>query len=107
MTNIRRYSANNQPIFITAICHHRKPFLANATEKERLLTVMREVKTEQSFRVLAYVILNDHFHWLIRTESKANFSQIIQSVKLRFTHRYKSSNPYHSLATTLLGSYYS
>ncbi len=50
---------------------------------------MREVKAEIPFRLLAYVILNDHFHCLIRPEADSYFSRIMQSVKLRFTHRWK------------------
>ena len=50
---------------------------------------MREVKAEIPFRLLAYVILNDHFHCLIRPEADSDFSRIMQSVKLRFTHRWK------------------
>jgi len=89
MTDIRRYPANNQPIFITAVCHRRKPILAGASEKELLLSVMREVKANTPFRMLAYAVLDDHFHWLILPEPDGGFSGIMQSVKLRFTHRWK------------------
>ncbi|WP_305907553.1 transposase [Methylomarinum sp. Ch1-1] len=89
MTDIRRYPPINHPVFITAVCHRRNPVLANDADKELLLTVMREVKKEMPFRVLAYVILDDHFHWLIRMDEGHAFSRILQSVKLRFTHRWK------------------
>ncbi|WP_051906914.1 REP-associated tyrosine transposase [Methylomarinum vadi] len=91
MTDIRRYPPDNQPVFITAVCHRRNPVLANDADKELLLTVMREVKAEMAFRVLAYVILDDHFHWLIRVDEKDALSRIIQSVKLRFSHRWKQA----------------
>lgn len=89
MNDIRRYPADNRPVFIAAVCHQRKPILANAPEKELLLSVIREVKAEMPFRLLAYVILDEHFHWLIKPEPDVAFSAIVQSVKLRFTHRYK------------------
>jgi putative transposase len=38
----------------------------------------------------AYVILDDHFHWII-TPGEQNFSAIMQSIKLRFVHRYKKT----------------
>ena len=41
--------------------------------------------------MLAYAILDDHFHWIIKP-ANADFSKIVQSVKLRFTHRYKKFN---------------
>lgn len=88
-TNIRRYRLPGNPVFITAVCHRRNPILGPDTEKERLLAVMREVQAEIPFKMVAYVILSDHFHWLIRPEGDADFSRIMQSVKLRFTRRYK------------------
>jgi len=39
------------------------------------------------FRLIAYVILDDHFHCILRPETGSNFSSILQSIKLRFTHR--------------------
>jgi putative transposase len=89
MTNIHRYYVNNQPVFITAVCNERKPTLKDALDKKALLSIMRKVKTEHHFKMLGYVILDDHFHWLIEPEQKTVFSNIIQSVKLRFTYHYK------------------
>ena len=89
MTNIRRYHLENQAIFITAVCHKRMPNLASEREKNLLLDVMREVKVEMPFRLMAYVILNDHFHCIIRPEAASDFPRIVQSIKLRFTHRWK------------------
>jgi len=88
MTNIRRHYIPKHPVFITAVCNERKPFLKRAQTKELLLSVIREVKTEKRFSMIAYTIMNDHFHWLI-TPADADFSKIVQSVKLRFVHRFK------------------
>ena len=51
---------------------------------------MREVKSSSGFAMNAYVILDDHFHWII-TPVGQNFSAIMQSIKLRFVHRYKKA----------------
>ncbi len=90
MTNIRRYDPGNRPVFITAVTYLRKPFLREDGHKELLLAVMREVKASVGFKMHAYVILNDHFHWII-TPGKGSFSKTMQSVKLRFVHRYKKA----------------
>ncbi len=45
MTNIRRYDTTGRPVFITAVCHRRKPYLETDWQKELLLSVMREVKS--------------------------------------------------------------
>lgn len=87
MTNIRRYSSNGAPIFITAITANREPFLRSNENKQLLLDVIREVKSEYGFVMLGYAILNDHFHFLINPK-QADISKIMQSVKLRFTRRF-------------------
>jgi len=89
MTDIRRYYSPNSVVFITAVCHQRRLTLKPAIEKERLLAVMREVKDEIAFSMLAYVILDDHFHCIIKPKAGCSFSRIMQSIKLRFTCRYK------------------
>jgi putative transposase len=88
MTNIRRHYLPKRPVFITAVCVKRKPFLKSAGSKELILSVMREVKTEKPFSMVAFSIMDDHFHWIINPVD-ADFSKIVQSVKLRFVHRYK------------------
>ena len=90
MTNIRRYETTGRPVFITAACYRRKPYLKTDWQKELLLSVMREVKLSSGFAMHAYVILEDHFHWII-TPVGQNFSAIMQSIKLRFVHRYKKA----------------
>jgi putative transposase len=90
MTNIRRYDPGNAPVFITAVSHNHLPLLRLDENKVLLLSVIREVKAETNFQMLAYVILDDHFHWLIQM-ANGDFSKIMQSVKLRFTRRLKRS----------------
>ena len=88
MTNIRRYETTGRPVFITAVCYRRRLHLKTDAQKELLLSVMRKVKNTSGFSMLAYVILDDHFHWFV-TPGNDGFSRIMQSVKLRFTHRCK------------------
>ena len=89
MTNIRRHYVPNTAIFITSVCYKRHPILKPRWCKELLLEVLREVKDNRPYQMLAYVILDDHFHLLIKPDQKQSFSKIIQSVKQRFSHRYK------------------
>ncbi|TDY04224.1 REP-associated tyrosine transposase [Thiohalophilus thiocyanatoxydans] len=87
MGQIRRYHVADIPVFITAVCHNRYPYLKPETNKQLILSVMREVKVEMDYRMLGYVILDNHFHWIIKPEGSNDFSRIMQSVKLRFTRR--------------------
>ena len=90
MTNIRRYDPTGGPVFITAVCHRRVPYLKTDWQKELLLSVMREVKSSSGFAMNAYVIMDDHFHWII-TPRKQNFSMIMQSIKLWIINGHRST----------------
>jgi putative transposase len=51
------------------------------------------VKRKYSFEIFAYVLLPDHFHWIIKMpEDDTDFSKIVHSVKRNFTLNYKKSN---------------
>jgi len=91
MTNIRRHPPNGAPIFITTVTANRDPILASNENKQLLLEIIREVKIEHEFSMLGYVILNDHFHLIIKTRD-TDISKIMQSIKLRFTKRYIKQN---------------
>ena len=87
MSRVRRSCLNGYPVFITAVCYQRQPYLYRPEHKELLLSVMREVKSEFGFRMLGYVVLDDHFHWMIHPDKATTFPRIMQSIKLRFTRR--------------------
>jgi putative transposase len=58
---------------------------------------MRKVTIEAQktipFELLAYVLLPDHFHWLIlMPENQTNFSTPLQKIKWYFTLDYKRAN---------------
>src|SRR5271156_450762 len=88
MTNIRRLGIHNLPVFLTVVTHERKPILKTDFSKNLLLEIMREIKIKIPFQMISYVILDDHFHWIIKP-CDVNFSNIMQSLKLTFARRYK------------------
>jgi putative transposase len=75
---------------VTAVCYQRQPFLATDDAKALFLQTAREVKQDKLFRMVAYVVLDDHCHLLL-DPGVANISEIMQSLKLRFTHRIKKA----------------
>jgi len=93
MPNFRRYYVPNAIVFITTITDQRAPIF-NSEDNIRLfwhtLQMVREV---HPFRLLAYVILPDHFHWLMRVEgADGNFSAVLHSVKRNYTINYKQAH---------------
>jgi putative transposase len=87
--NIRRYYFPGQIVFITQVVKKRTPIFLNEDMVTLLKANIRYTKDNHSFKILAYVILPDHFHLLIQPNGESNFSQIMHAMKSRFTRAYK------------------
>jgi putative transposase len=54
---------------------------------------LKQAQDIHPFNLLAYVILPDHFHWLMRIENESgNFSKVMHSIKRNFSLNYKEMN---------------
>jgi len=73
-----RVSLNNQVYLITGCTHQRQKFFLDFKSAARLSKELF-IDTDH-YRCLAYVVMPDHFHWLIHT-SNTNF-KISNSVRL-------------------------
>ena len=87
--NFKRYYQENQIVFITQVVKDRKPAFAQPDLASLLLRSWHRTKERIPFKMLAYVILPDHFHFLIQPTGESNFSQILHALKLSFTNSYK------------------
>ncbi len=93
MPNYRRYYIPDSIIFITSVTKDRKPYLKSREDIKLFFYTLREVQKIHPFNLQAYVVLPEHFHWLIRLEStQSNFSVIMKSVKMNFTRNYKDAH---------------
>ena len=92
MPNFRRYYIPNAIVFITGVTRDRFPYFAAANNVNLLFDTMRRVQAIHPFRLLAYVVLPDHFHWLMRVDDPSgNFSIAMHSIKRNFTLNYKQA----------------
>jgi putative transposase len=99
MPNFRRFYIPNALVFITGITHHRIPYLKGEANLNLFWETMRRVQSIHPFRLLAYVILPDHFHWLMRVEDEeGDFSKVLHSIKRNYTLNYKKA---HGITTSL------
>lgn len=90
MPNFRRYYIPNAITFITGVTHDRVPYLGNEKNLRLFWETMRRVQEFHPFNLLVYVILPDHFHWLMRVDDKdGNFSDVLQSIKRNYTINFK------------------
>ena len=85
----RRYYQPGQIVFITQIVDNRRPAFNHPEYVSLLRQVWHKTKERRPFTMLAYVILPDHFHFLIQPIGESNFSQIMHSLKISFTLSYK------------------
>jgi putative transposase len=90
MPDFRRYYIQNSIVFITNVTRERAPYLRSKENIDLLWETLHNVKKIHPFNLLAYVILHDHFHWLMYVEgSDGDFSRVMHSVKRNFTLNYK------------------
>ncbi len=92
MPNFRRYYIPNSLVFITCVTYERLPLLKGQPALGIFWQTLRNVQEIHPFHLLAYVILPDHFHWIMQLpEDQPNFSTVMQSIKWNFTFNYKKT----------------
>ena len=92
MPDYRRYYVPNDIVFITAVTKDRCTYLKLDDDIATFFDTLRQVQQIHPFNLLAYVILPDHFHWLMTAGNTiGDFSIILKSVKWNYTRNYKNA----------------
>ena len=78
---LKRFKIAHQMYFITAVTENRVPIFKSQRNIEILLSAFNLYREKYKYKIVAFVILPDHFHWLIVTDVSANISTIMKSVK--------------------------
>jgi putative transposase len=86
MSKLLRYYSSGQSYFITAVTHSRDPILIENSDLMR--EAMACAKTFGNLEILAWVILPDHFHAVLRPEN-GDLASTMQRLKLSFSSRYR------------------
>ena len=74
-------------------CIDRKNLLHRDHCKDLLVKVLARTQIKYKFELISYVIMDNHFHFVIRTlEGEADISRIMQYIKARFAEMYNSDN---------------
>jgi len=82
MRNVRRYETQGAPVFVTLVCRDHQPLLRDPDDKDALLSCLKLQHAKRTFKLYAWVILDDHVHLLIG-ECTPDFSTVIGSFKQR------------------------
>jgi len=91
MSRFRRYYVPNAIVFITAVTRNRIPYLGSGYDLNLFWDTVRSVKDIHPFHLLAYVVLPDHFHWLMQVAG-GDFSPVLHSIKRNFTLDFKKAH---------------
>jgi len=87
MPNFKRVFKENSIIFLTVITYKRKNILI--ANYNILHQAFNFAKKKYFYKMLGYVVLDEHFHILIKPDNIKDYPNIIKSIKVYFT---KNSN---------------
>jgi putative transposase len=92
MPHWRRYYIPNALVFITTVTKDRQNLFGRQENVSLLFDTMHRAQDIHPFHLLAYVVLPDHMHFLMRTDPSVTFSEVMQCIKGNFTYQYKLAN---------------
>ncbi|MBY4677317.1 REP-associated tyrosine transposase [Marinobacterium arenosum] len=80
-----RYSEPYRIYLITATTENRAPWFQEFNIGRLLVDCFRG--TESNTKTLAFVVMPDHFHWLMQLGDHVSLSKVVQQVKSVSAHR--------------------
>ncbi|WP_248746776.1 transposase [Pseudomonas sp. MWU12-2037] len=81
---IGRYSEPGRIYLLTAVVQNREPVFQDFYLGRLLVNSLRTAQEEYSARALAWVVMPDHFHWLVELQ-KASLEELMGKTKSRTT----------------------
>ena len=84
LLRLGRFSEPGRAYLITAVVHERRPLFGDWRLGRLLVTEFRRLHEEQRVNSLAWVIMPDHFHWLVQLEAHT-LARLMQVTKSRST----------------------
>ena len=71
--------------FVTTVTHERHPYFANPILAELFVRDLWFAKELKQFELFGYTVMPDHVHLLIQPRGRANYSEIMRSIKTNFS----------------------
>ena len=87
MSVSRRYSAPDQLQFITSSVYGRLKLFDSYRLRLMFVEVLREYRQELDFLLIGWVLMPEHFHFLIKPEPAESTSRLLQELKKRTAQR--------------------
>ncbi|MGE5223916.1 MAG: REP-associated tyrosine transposase [Omnitrophica WOR_2 bacterium] len=93
MSKLHRYYVPGAIVFLSIVTKDRIPYFGSQENIDLFWKILRNVQQIHPYNLLAYVLMPDHFHCLMKTENdQGNFSKPLASIKWNFTMEYKKVN---------------
>ena len=80
-----RSSEVGRAYFITAVVHNRQPIFSDWQTGRLLVDQLRQAHDKGQAESIAWVVMPDHFHWLMQLKSD-DLGAVIGGIKARCTH---------------------
>jgi putative transposase len=90
---LQRRHGGGERHFITCSCNHRQPFLGSSTRRDLFLKILEEVRQKYDFVVWGYVVMPEHFHFLISEPSTGTVAKAMQVLKQRVSLKCNKKKP--------------
>jgi len=81
-----RYSQTDQVYLITAVTHQRQPFFADWRAGRLLVHQLRKAQNAGWADSLAWVVMPDHFHWLMQLKDR-ELSSVMHRIKCQTANK--------------------
>jgi Transposase IS200 like len=78
---IGRYHGRADLHFVTFSCNERRTLLGRAYTRDLCLKILEQVRRKFQSRVVGYVVMPEHVHWLIGEPQRAALAILLQSTR--------------------------
>ena len=82
-----RFSEPGRIYAITVVTRNRQPIFQDFTLARFLIGILRRHEEMEFAQTLSFVVMPDHFHWLMKLGHKQNLSQVARGVKSIFSKK--------------------
>ncbi len=87
-----RYSSPNQIYSLTVVTHQRQRLFNDFTAARLLINALKQSDLGKASITLAFVVMPDHFHWLVQLNNTVTLSQLVKAVKQQTTYQLHQRN---------------
>ncbi len=83
LLRLGRSSLAGHVYMLTACTENRRPIFRDLFSARLLVREFQRAEVDGLVRSIAYVVMPDHFHWMVRLGSVSDLSSLVQQVKGR------------------------